>query len=121
MPAVAGDTALARTWGAAMVHNPEGDGEADGLLVSRSVHDEAEAGAARAAALVFVSPVYSTASHPGAVALGVERALELARIAGVPAIALGGMNVVRGNAAIGAGFHGWAAIGAWIERPPLRS
>ena len=112
MLAVAGDVALARAVGAAMVHNPESG--ADGLLVSRSVHDEREAAAARSADAVFVSPMFATATHPGAEGLGIERGLALARLAGVPAIALGGMNAARGRDAMVAGFHGWAGIDAFL-------
>ena len=119
MLAVAGDVGLARRIGAAMVHNPVG--EAKGLLVSRSVHDLREAEAARSADLVFVSPVFATRSHPGAEAIGIEGAMVLAKRSGVPAIALGGMDAERGEAAIRAGFHGWAGIDAWAERPRLRS
>ncbi len=115
---VAGDVALARRLGAAMIHNPVG--EARGLLVSRSVHSLGEARARRYADLVFVSPLYASESHPGGVTLGLVAALDLAREAGVPGIALGGMDAERGEAAIRAGFHGWAAIHAWLERP-LRS
>ncbi len=108
---VAGDVAMARRLGAAMVHNPES--EAVGLQVSRSVHSRAEAYAARDADLVFVSPLFASASHPGGATLGLAAALELAKLAGVPAIALGGMDAERGAAAIQAGFHGWAAVDAW--------
>ncbi|MDQ3079961.1 MAG: thiamine phosphate synthase [Pseudomonadota bacterium] len=113
MLAVAGDVGLAREIKAQMVHNPQGD--ADGLLVSRSVHNAREAEAAAGADLIFVSPVFATQSHPGAKALGMEQALLLARMSGVPAIALGGIDKKRGNDAIDAGFHGWAAIRAWSE------
>ena len=115
MLAVAGDVGLSRRVGAAMVHNP--DREADGLLISRSVHDRREAEAARSADLVFVSPLFATQSHPGAKPLGIERALVLAEQAGLPAIALGGMDAARGEAAIRAGFHGWGAIDAWLKSP----
>ena len=119
MVAVAGDVGLARRIGATMVHNPAG--EANGLLISRSVHDAHEAEAARSADLVFVSPLFTTTSHPGAKALGIAKAMALAKQAGVPAIALGGMDAERGEAAIRAGFHGWAAIDAWLKSPRLRS
>jgi thiamine-phosphate pyrophosphorylase len=109
--AIAGVADLARDVGAAMLHNPTGD-KGD-LMVSSSIHDRPEALAARSADLAFVSPVHATRSHPGAAGIGIEAALELARLAGVPAIALGGMNEARGAAAIAAGFHGWAAIDAW--------
>jgi thiamine-phosphate pyrophosphorylase len=65
------------------------------------------------AALVFISPVYPTLSHPGQPALGAERAIELARAAGVPAIALGGMTKDRFAPLEQGGFHGWAGIDAW--------
>lgn len=113
MLSVAGDAALAKVLGAAMIHNP--DGATEDLLVSRSVHDAAEAEAARAADMVFVSPVFATASHPGGVTLGIGRALGLARLCGVTAVALGGMNARRGQAAIAAGFHGWAGIDAFLR------
>jgi thiamine-phosphate pyrophosphorylase len=115
MLAVAGDVALARRLGAEMVHNPAAD--AAGLLVSRSVHSPEEALAAREADLAFVSPVFPSASHPGGAVLGVEGALDLARLAGVPSIALGGMNRARGEDAMAAGFYGWAAIDAWLNEP----
>ncbi len=112
MLAVAGDNALAGRIGAAMVHNPDGD--TAGLLISRSVHDLAEAESARGADLVFVSPIFATASHEAAVPIGIATGLALAKRAGVPAIALGGIDVERGDEAIRAGIHGWAAIGAWL-------
>jgi thiamine-phosphate pyrophosphorylase len=48
--------------------------------------------------LVFVSPVFATASHPGGRALGVRRWAALARLAGGRAAALGGIDgrTVRG-------------------------
>ena len=111
--AVAGDRLLADQLGAQLVHNPQGAGE---LPFSRSVHDEQEALDARraGASLVFVSPLYPTRSHPETVTLGPERAARLAEIAGCPAIALGGMTFGR-FWTLGAAFHGWAAIDAWLE------
>jgi len=111
---VAGDVQLARRCRAQLVHNPLGDqGE---LPFSRAVHNIAEANGARAeeAALVFISPVYPTRSHPRSPVLGVEQAAEIALAAGTPAIALGGVN--RGNFAEleSAGFYGWAGIDAWL-------
>lgn len=79
-----------------------------------SVHDVMQARAARRRKvdLVFLSPVFATRSHPDAHPLGPRRAAALARIAGGPAIALGGMNAAR-FATLPKGFHGWAAIDAW--------
>jgi thiamine-phosphate pyrophosphorylase len=119
MLAVAGDVGLARHLAAHMVHNPAGD--AGDLLVSRSVHSAQEALAARGADLLFVSPLFPSVSHPDRAALGLAGALALAQLAGVPAIALGGMNQARGEEAMAAGFLGWAAIDAWLRDPCLAS
>ena len=77
-------------------------------------HDRAQAiRAARAGArLVFVSPVFPTASHPGTRALGPGRAAAIARGLDVEVIALGGMDARRWRAIRHLGFDGWAAIGA---------
>jgi thiamine-phosphate pyrophosphorylase len=111
--AMAGDEELARAAGAVLFHNP-GDMPSD-LPFSLSVHDEKEARRARdrGAALVFVSPVYPTRSHPGATALGDAEALRLATIAGCPAMALGGMDQAKGSALMARGFAGWAGIDYW--------
>jgi thiamine-phosphate pyrophosphorylase len=110
---VAADVALARQLGAAMVHKPEGDPA--GLPVSLPVHDEAQALAAKeqGAALVYVSPVHPTLSHPGAPHLGPAAAARLAQLFGGPAIALGGMTEERFEALDQDIFSGWAAITAW--------
>lgn len=107
------DAALAADLGAAMVHNPQGEGGP--LPFSLSVHDEAQAREAthRRPALVFVSPVFATRSHPGAPALGEERAWALAVQSGAPAYALGGVNAVTGERLISQGWAGWAGIDAW--------
>ena len=93
-------------------HNVRGRG-----ITSRAVHDRAEAvAAARAGAeLVFVSPMFATASHPGAPTLGRVRAGLLIRGIDMPAIALGGMDARRAKSLKGLGFHGWAAIDAWTR------
>jgi thiamine-phosphate pyrophosphorylase len=111
--AVAADPRLAKRLGALLVHNPL---MPTPLPASRSVHDEQEARAAceEGAALVFVSPIYRTRSHPEAPALGSERAARLARLAGCPAIALGGMTFGR-FWELGDDFHGWAGIDAWLK------
>ncbi len=113
--AVAGDVDLAERVGAELVHNPGSDpGQ---LPFSRSVHsvEEAEAAKADGAALAFVSPVFATCSHPGAPLLGEKQASMIARAAGVPAIALGGMNAANFGAVKNAGFYGWAGIDAWLR------
>jgi thiamine-phosphate pyrophosphorylase len=118
--AIAADVELARALGADLVHNPAVPTE---LPFSRSVHslEEAEAAHAEGASLVFISPVHSTRSHPGGRPLGVRRASRIARAAGVPAIALGGMDANKFQALERYGFHGWAGIDAWLKNSRLRT
>jgi thiamine-phosphate pyrophosphorylase len=113
--AIAADADLAKRLGADLVHNPAGrPGE---LPFSRAVHsvEQAEDAAREGAALVFVSPVYVTRSHPDAEPLGVDRAVEIAQVVGVPAIALGGMSAANFAPLERAGFYGWAGIDAWLH------
>lgn len=86
-------------------------------LATRPVHDRAELVAAERAGVdaVFVSPVFVTASHPGAPALGRVRFQQLIHGARVPVIALGGMTAARAQAL--KGIAGWAAIDAWASEP----
>lgn len=111
---VSRDVGLSTEVGADLVHNPA---VATHLPFSLSVHnrDQAEAARAGSADLVFVSPVYATQSHPGAPALGVDEALKLADAGGSRAIALGGMDVRRGEALMALGFYGWAGIDCWLR------
>ncbi len=101
----AGDVAMRGEMG---THRGRGPG-----LVTWPVHDLREAGVARRAGaeLVFVSPVFATRSHPGAVGLGVVRAALLARRCVGARVALGGMDARRFR--VVRGFDGWAAIDAW--------
>jgi thiamine-phosphate pyrophosphorylase len=117
--AVAGSSGLAEQLGAQLVHNPDVAGS---LPLSMAVHDEREAKAANkaGASFVFVSPVFSTRSHPEQAALGVDRALALAELAGCLAIALGGMDAERFGAlqvATSDAFHGYAGIDCWLRGP----
>jgi thiamine-phosphate pyrophosphorylase len=112
--AIAADVELACAVGADLVHNPPQPPR--GLPFSRAVHslEQAEAANVDGAALVFVSPIYPTSSHPGRKPLYRPLALRLARAAGVPAIALGGMNSLRSVRLEREGFYGWAGIDAWL-------
>jgi hypothetical protein len=78
-------------------------------------HGEALAGHRAGADALFVSPVYATRSHDDALGIGVARALWIARGLGIPIVALGGMNERRWRRIRRFGFHGWAAIDAWIR------
>lgn len=100
--------------GADGVHRARGPG-----LVTWPAHDrrEAIAGQRAGAALLFVSPVFPTRSHPGAPALGSVRAARVARGLGVRVIALGGMEARRWRRVRALGFYGWAGIDAWASGP----
>ncbi|KWV95186.1 thiamine monophosphate synthase [Erythrobacter sp. AP23] len=75
---------------------------------------------------IFLSPVFPTASHPGAATLGVERFHALARQSRVPVIALGGMTHERAREL---DWPRWGAIDGLGSsptegrqgRPPARS
>jgi thiamine-phosphate pyrophosphorylase len=84
-------------------------------LRTASAHSRREAVRAmrRGAQLLFVSPVFSTQSHPGAAALGRVRFGLLIHRLDTPVIALGGMTPQRFASLRGMKVHGWAAIDAW--------
>jgi len=111
---IAGSRELAEELGAALVHNPDLPGA---LPASIAVHDEDQAFRARqmGAALAFIAPVFPTRSHADRPALGEERALKLALLAGCPAIALGGMDEDRFAALHERGFYGYAGIDCWLR------
>ena len=112
--AVAHDEELASSLEADLVHNPA-QGATDRPF-SRSVHslDEAKAARSKGAALVFVSPVFETRSHPGRTPLGINLAKQIAEAAAAPAIALGGMNAWNFALLEREGFYGWGGIDAWL-------
>lgn len=109
---LAGPADQAKAWGADGSH---GRGRGAGLR-SAPVHDHAQIRAAErnGAALLFLSPVYPTRSHPEAHPLGLARFAWLARRTSLPVIALGGMNAARGRRLASFGAYGWAGIGAWV-------
>jgi thiamine-phosphate pyrophosphorylase len=112
---LAGTARLARRWGADGSHER---GRGDGVLIrSAPVHNMAERMHAQRtkADLLFVSPVFTTRSHPGKKALGPLRFGLLVSDAQAPVIALGGMSRARARRLKGFNIHGWAAIDAWTE------
>lgn len=116
MLAVAGSRNLAIKLGASLVHNPDSSG---GLPCSMAVHDQEQAQAARdsGAVLAFIAPIFPTRSHPVARLLDVRQAAALAKLAGCPAIALGGMDASRFralDAALPGVFYGYAGIDCWL-------
>jgi thiamine-phosphate pyrophosphorylase len=99
--AVAGSRRLADELRAQLVHNPDEPGV---LRSSLAVHDLQQADPTR--------------SHPGARHLGTDEAVALAKMAGCPAIALGGMDQRRFEvlqAATSNAFHGYAGIDCWLR------
>jgi len=92
-----------------------------GFIVGRSVHGAGEAhAAARAGGADYLigGTVFESASkaagHP---VLGLEAFGRLARAAGVPVLAIGGLTVERATAAISSGAAGVAAIGLFLPVP----
>lgn len=82
---------------------------------SVAVHNrkELETAARVDADLVFVSPVFTTASHPGARPLGVVRFGLLVGKSPLRTIALGGLNSRSFRKLSGLKPYGWAAIDAF--------
>lgn len=113
--ALSGAEAEARQAGAQAVY---GAGPRSRLPRLYPVHNLQEIAAARraGAALLLLSPVFRTRSHPGARTLGPQRFARLARSARAPVIALGGMTPTRFRRLQPLAAEGWAAIDAWM--PP---
>jgi thiamine-phosphate pyrophosphorylase len=108
---LAGPELLALRWQADGFHSRRYQARSR-LPRSAPVHDRAELQEAlrSGAELIFLSPLFATASHPGGRALGRLAFNALAKQAGGRlVIALGGMTR---NKARGLPVHGWAAIDA---------
>lgn len=116
---IAADPELAARVGADGVHWPESRLQSGrcARLVTASAHSSL--GAARAAAAgvdaIVLGPVFPTRSSAGRRVLGPFRASQIARAAGVPVVALGGINAQTGAHLIGRGFAGIAAVDALAE------
>jgi thiamine-phosphate pyrophosphorylase len=109
---VLADSALtAREWGADGIYGAPRAlwPRRGGLLHLATAHNHAELGlAARLGAdAALLSPVFATRSHPGGGTLGAVRFRLLARQAGLPVIALGGMTPARAR---NLRWPRWAAI-----------
>ncbi|MDA8232051.1 MAG: thiamine phosphate synthase [Magnetospirillum sp.] len=129
---VAGDWRLADRVGAAGVHLPEGmlfSGRLAPLLgwarrkgraVTAACHGPAALARARRLGVcaALLAPVFATASHPGAPAIGPVRFAAWTRRAGLPVIALGGVTPRTARRLNGSGAAGIAGVGA--ERALLR-
>lgn len=119
---VGGDAALAARVGADGVHLPERDlvrlaalrSLYPDFIVTAAAHGMAalHEAAAGGAAAAFVSPVFPTASHPGAPALGAAAFHRLAVASPLPVIALGGLTAATVPALAQTPLAAIAAIGA---------
>ena len=119
---IAGEARLAVAIGADGIHLPQHDVRRDrrtwklwrrpGWLVTAAAHDPAGVfRAARAGAdAVLLSPVFPTASHPGARTLGPLRFALLAGRGPLPVYALGGIDDTGARRLIPAGPAGFAGI-----------
>ena len=117
---IAGDARLAVMVGANCVHYSEAvarHGRQIGQpgLITVACHDAAalQRAALRGANAGLLSPVFETASHPGARPLGVWRFAALVRRAPLPVYALGGVDARSARRLFGSGACGIAAISAF--------
>lgn len=124
---VAGDARLAVAVGAHGLHLPEGLVRGSdrrwglwrkpGWLVTAAAHSPGAIARARRTGVdaVLLSPVFETASHPGAPALGSLLFAAWTRKARIPVYALGGMTAARTRRLTGSGAAGIAAIGGFAR------
>ena len=118
---LAGDWRMALRVGADGVHLPEQLGHQarairnvrPNALVMVAAHSARAISRAcqQGADAILLSPVFATASHPGAAALGAVRFAKLRHGARLPVIALGGINPHTARRLRGSGAAGIAAIG----------
>ncbi|MCY4405882.1 MAG: thiamine phosphate synthase [Rhodospirillaceae bacterium] len=117
------DPVLARRVGAAGVHLPERAIRRAGAvrwqrdwLITAAVHSHAAlvSAAACGADAALLSPVFATASHPEAGALGLQRFAAFAQASPLPVYALGGIDRAHANLLRGSGAVGIAGIGGLI-------
>ena len=109
------DVALAA--GAQGVHVGVEDVSASGLrrivpvdfIIGASVGDESDVTRSMGADYVGIGPLFGTG---GGAAIGLERFAELARLCGVPAVAIGGVTVENAAAVMAVGASGVAVISA---------
>lgn len=120
---VGGDARLARKVGADGVHFPEAmvdrmeafRREAPAMIITMAAHDADALDRAHKAGAdaALLSPVFPTASHPGAPALGIEVFSTLAQASPLAVYALGGLTARTINRLGGLPLAGVAAIGAF--------
>lgn len=91
-----------------------------GMSISASCHsaEELREAASQGADFALLSPVFPTASHPGAPHLGIERFSELAGESPLPVVALGGITQENRGQLPG---YGVAVVGAILDAPEPES
>ncbi|MCW1431776.1 thiamine phosphate synthase [Novosphingobium sp. JCM 18896] len=113
---LAGNAAEARAWRTDGAYgSPTMLSAGPALLRLATAHSLAEIANARRARAdaILLSPAFATRSHPGAKGLGPMRFRLLAARAGLPVIALGGIDARRARRL---GGHAWAAIDGLIPK-----
>ncbi len=119
MLVMAGSEADALRWRADGFHSRAGSSRSP-LPRSAPVHNRTELREAlrNGAGLLFVSPLFATASHPDGQPLGMPAFYAMAKQRGAAlVIALGGMTRQRAGSLNRKLVHGWAAIDAFRKNP----
>lgn len=125
------DLEAAHSLGASGVHLPA-DGPpvteahaviGDGKLVSRAVHDSADAQASETegADFVIAGTIYVSGSKPGGATIGVDALRVICEAISLPVVAIGGITAANAGDAIRAGASGVAVIGAIMDAPYPRA
>jgi thiamine-phosphate pyrophosphorylase len=113
---LAGTPVLARLWRAEGIYGQVGRrSETRGLLHGAPVHNAREIRQAKrtGADIFFLSPIFSTRSHPGQPPMNSLQMQRLATLCDGAVICLGGMNRHRYRSRKNRLTHGWAAIDAF--------
>ena len=121
---IADDPALAEEIGAAGLHLPQRRmkealhwrARHPDWIITSSAHSLGALMGAKGLDAVFLSPVFATASHPGARPLTPPRAAFIAAQAPAPVYALGGVTA-RNATRLAPAFSGIAAIGSLLSSP----
>jgi thiamine-phosphate pyrophosphorylase len=126
-PVIVNDRAdIALAAGAAGVHVGVDDIPAAALrrvvpadfIIGTSVGSDDEVKWSAGADYVGIGPVYGTSSKPDAgEAIGIAEFTRLARLAKLPAVAIGGIDATNCRDTLGAGAHGIAVIRAIFSAP----
>ena len=86
------------------------------MIIGASVGDDTEIARSAGADYVGVGPVFGTGSRANAgTAIGVARFVEIMRLCGLPAVAIGGITVENAGAVMTAGASGIAVISALLS------